>query len=217
MSVISNRHTVVPFVSGESKAFQDQRLAKITYKPRNNKPAKFPSVCVSVPQINPTDIESNIKRVIPHVLTMLENAQDGVIRSMYESSEGQLKEVSDSDISFDSILAFMEAEATGSRLTADKIKEWFRSEIADNLTVMIAEKLGFEEMNDSQLETIGKHLNAYADIFASLNGKMVFLDQNKIAKLQAAMNLAKDDEHEVHVKLAAKLEAMAAKPLEELL
>ena len=217
MSLISNRHSVVPFVSGESKAFENQRLAKITYKPRGKNAAKFPSVCVSVPQVNPQDIQDNIKRLLPHIGTMLENAQDGVIRSMYESSDGQLKEVADSDISIDSVIAFLEAEATGSRLTADKIKEWFKADVAENLTVMLAEKLGFSEMNDAQMETIGKHLNAYAEVFASVSGKMVSLDPNKISKLRAALALAKDDESEVAIKITAKLDAMEAKPMEELL
>lgn len=217
MSVINNRHTVVPFVSGESKPMQDQRLAKITYKPRGNKPAKFPSVCVSVPQINVSEVENNIKRLLPHIGTMLENAQDGVIRSMYESSEGQLKEVSDDDLNLNSILAFLEAEATGSRLTADKIKEWFKAEVAENLTVVLAEKLGFQDMNDAQLETIGKHLNVYAEAFASLNGKLVFMPQDRVKKLQDVLALASDGENDVCVKLSAKLSAMMEKPMEELL
>lgn len=216
MSVISTRHSVVPFVSGESKAFENQRLAKITYKPRGKNAAKFPSVCVSVPAVPELD-DVQVSRMMPHIQAICANAQDGIIRSMYESSDGTLKEVSDSDISIDSVIAYLEAEATGSRLTAEKIKEWFKADVAENLTVMLAEKLGFSEMNDAQMETIGKHLNAYADVFASLAGKMVSLDQNKITKLRAALALGKDDESDISMKITAKLDAMEAKPMEELL
>jgi hypothetical protein len=216
MSTISNRHTVVPFVAGTTKPLTEQRLAKIGYKPRGKNPAKFPSVAVSVPVLADESIKEVQDRLIPYVRTMLESTQDSVIRSMYESSEGQLTSVGDEDISLNACIAFLEAEATGSRLTAEKIKEWFTENLTDPLTVVLAEKLGFEELNDAQMETIGKHLAAYRDTFAMLSGKMVFLDSKKITSLLAAIALV-SEESDITVKLTAKLTEMQQKPVEELL
>lgn len=85
---ITNRHSVVPFTAGESKPMTGQRLAKVGYKSTKKNPARFKSVCVSVPEIPENNIRSELDRLIPHVRTMLENAQDGIIRSLYESREG---------------------------------------------------------------------------------------------------------------------------------
>jgi hypothetical protein len=218
MSNVSNRHTVVPFVSGETKALSDQRLAKIGYKPRGKNAAKFPSVAVSVPQINPADITENVQRLLPYIGTMLEGTQDAIIRSMYEGSNGQLSSVADDDISINACIAFLEAEATGSRLTAEKIKEWFVENLTEPLTVYIAQKLGFDDPNEAQMETIGKNLAAYRDTFAVLSGKMVFLEQKKINSLLMALSMLPEEcESDISAKLTAKLQAMNEKPVEDLI
>src|SRR3990172_9693778 len=88
----------------------------IWYKTTKKNPAKFPNVAVSVPPITEFD-ENILERALPYLVTVFENAQDVIIRSLYESSMGQLREVSDDDISPAACLAFLEAEANGSRLT----------------------------------------------------------------------------------------------------
>lgn len=221
MSVISNAHTIVPFVSGETKAYQDQRLAKIGYKPRDNKPAKFPSVAVSIPTIPENDIVDNVSRLLPAITTMLEGVQDNIIRGMYENSEGTLKTVLGEDIGIHAIIAYLEAETVGSRLTAEKIKEWFVDTLADPLTVYLSHKLGFgDDPNAAQLETIAKHVNAYRDTFAVLSGKMVFMEGKKINSLITALELI-NEEGETDIvtrKITAKLEELKNKPaIEELL
>jgi hypothetical protein len=218
---ISNRHSVVQFVSGETKAMSGQRLLKIGYKGRGNKPAKFASVAASVPMIQPSEVSERLQRLLPYIGTMLENAQDAVARSLYESSQGQLKELADSDISLDACINFMEAEANGSRLTAERIKDWFVSELSDNLSVWVAEKLGFEELNEAQTDTVNKQVNAYAAVFQSLSSKGLTMELAKIAKLENALSLCADDGNEIAQKISVKLQALKnpapVVPIEELL
>ena len=218
MSNVSNRHTVNPFIAGESKPLSGQRLAKVGYKDRGGKKAKFSSICVSVPQLEVADIESKLQRLMPHIGTMLENAQDGVIRSLYESSEGSLRNVSDDEISIDACIAFLEAERNGSRLTKELIAEWFDSEVKDNLSVIIAEKLGFEELNETQMQVVNKHLQVYKDILASLSGGRTILGDKQLAACEKAITLAGSADSDVAKKLQARIDSMKnPKPLEEML
>lgn len=218
MSNVSNRHSVVPFKSGETKALSGQRLAKIGYKDRGGKKAKYSSVAVSVPMIPVTEIESNIKRLLPHIGTLLETAQDGVIRSLYESAQGELQSVSDADISIDACIAYLEAESNGSRLTKEMIASWFDSEVKDNLFVVLAEKLGFSEVNTEQTQVINKHVSTYRELLASLAGGRTILEPKQLNACEKAIMLASSEDSDIAKKLTARLETLKnPKPLEELL
>jgi hypothetical protein len=213
---ISTRHSIMPFVSGETAPMQGQRLAKVGYKDRGENKAKFPSIAISVPFIDPTELESNFKRLLPHFGTFLEGVQDSVIRSLHESSGGTLREVSDDDIGITACLNYLEAASGGTRLSAETIRAWFVSDLQDNLSVMIAEKLGFEEMSPGQMEVIAKKLHAYAETFCMLAGKSVSWPDGKLKSLKTAVDLAADSE--LTAKITRKITELAEKPaIEELL
>lgn len=212
MSVVSNRHNVNRFISGESKPLDGQRLAKVGYKTTAKQPNPLPNVCVSIPQITvELDIPAYVPAFTAIVRSALENAQDGIIRSLYESSEGQLKSVSDAEISIAACIAFIEAENSGGRLTKEFLESWFDSTLAENLTVVIADKLGFEELNDEQMVVVGKHLNGYKGLISSLAGNKTMLQPAQINGIRRALELSKVDD-EVCVKLNKKLDDMNKKP-----
>src|SRR5438874_354432 len=79
---ISNRHPVNPFIAGKSAPMSDQRLAKVGYKNSKNSPARFPSICASVPYITEFT-EDQFERLQPYIVNLLENAQDGILKSLY--------------------------------------------------------------------------------------------------------------------------------------
>jgi len=218
MSNISNRHSVQPFVAGKSEPLSGQRLAKVGYKTTKKNKAKYPSVFVSVPPINSESIVNNMDRLTPHIVAMLENAQDGVIRSLYESSDGALQSVSDDDIAISACIAYLEAENNGSRLTKEMIEQWFDSEVRENLTVLVAEKLGFEELNDTQMQVVTKHVDVYRDILSSVSGGRTILAEQQIKACERALTLAASDDSDVAKKIGARLQSMKTpKPLAELL
>lgn len=213
---ITNRHTVNPFIAGKSQPMADQRLAKVGYKSTKANPARFPSICVSVPFITELD-EQQIERLSPYIVSMLENAQDGIIRSLYESRDGHLSEVSDADISIDSCISFLEAESTGGRLTKEFLEQWFDAQMRDNLTVVVADKLGFSELNDDVLATVGKHVSGYRGLISSLSGGKTLLQEPQIRGLLRALEVSSVDD-ETAIKLNARLNAMLNRPkIEELL
>lgn len=216
---ISNRHPVNQFVAGKSEPMSDQRLARVGYKSTTKNPAKFPSVCASVPYIEEFT-EDQFKRLQPYIVQMLENAQDGIFRSMYESSDGTLEALGDDDISVDSCISFLEAESTGGRLTKEYLQGWFDSQMAGNLTVVIAEKLGFggdSGPNEDQMVTIEKYLSGYRGMVVSLAGGKAMFQEPQIRGLLKAMEIV-SVEDDTSVKLVNRLKGMLVKPkIEELL
>lgn len=214
---ISNRHSVVPFVAGKSAPLSDQRLAKIGYKSSKEKKAKFPSVCASVPVLSDEQIIPFSERLLPFVRSVLENAQDGIIRSLYESNDGTLGSVSDEEISIAACISFLETDAAGGRLTKEMVEVWFSETLADNVYVLIAEKLGFTDPDKAQEEMIQKHIAAYKAVFASLSGGKTFLQPAQIKGCKVALSsLGAMDE--IGSKLMNRLDGMEKKPLiEELL
>lgn len=204
MSNISNRHNVNPFVAGKSQPLTGQRLAKVGYKTTKKQAAKFPSVCVSVPKLEDAQIIPELERMIPYVRTMLENAQDGIIRSLYESSNGNLSSVADSELDVSACIAFMDAESNGGRLTKEFLASWFDANIADNLTVAVAEKLGTENVEDAR---IVKTVKAYKDMITALSGGATFYQPEQVKSLQKAISLSSEDDDTAH-KLTKRLDSM---------
>ena len=225
MSNVSTAHTVNKFVAGKSEALSGQRLAKVGYKSTAKNPAKFASVCASVPYILNDPIKDNMEALIPHIRTMLENAQDGVIRSLYESSDGTLTQVTDQDISIQACINFLEAESQGSRLTKEYLQEWFKNTVQEPLSFVIGIKLGFVpadaesfDVTEAQAATIEKACNGYRDLFASLAGGKTMLQEKQIDSLIKALDMTETSD-EIGNKLRARLDAMKVKPkqIEELL
>lgn len=214
MSNVSIAHTVVPFIAGETKPLHGQRLAKVGYKTTQKTPAKFPSVAVSVPQISQETALDYTDRLLPYIVALLENAQDGVIRSLYESADGILPHVTDSDISVDACIAFLASEAEGDRLTKVTVENWFTANARDTVFVVIAEKLGFtaDDPTDAQSARIEQSVKAYRDIFASLSGGKTMLTMHQIGSLRNVLELVDSDD--VSTRLCNRLNAMEKKHAE---
>lgn len=215
MSNVSNRHSLNPFIAGKSQPLTDQRLAKIGFKQTDKMKKKgieaLPSVCVSIPQLEIPAVDSKqFSRVLPYVRSMIESAQDGIIRSLYESSKGALTTVSDEELSFDACINFLEAESEGSRLTKEFLQTWFNSEVADNLSVVIAEKLKFSELTPDNEKVIQKHVGLYRELVCSLSGGRSIFENNQLESMKVAINLSSEDD-ETSKRLLTKIENMQKK------
>lgn len=211
---ISNRHTVVKFVSGETKAMTGQRLAKVGYKSTKKNPAKFNSIAVSVPHINPAEIEKNYIKLLPHIGALIENAQDGIIRSLYESSDGKLTEVGDNDISVEACIAYMNSDSDGGRLTKAYLESWFDSNCADMLFVAIAEKCGYGgngiDPTPEQTVQLNNSVKIYRDLISSLSGGATMFTPgqiNGVKKMFDTLMIGDDTEK----KLIARIKKMEEK------
>lgn len=210
---ISNRHSIVPFVSGESKAMNGQRLAKVGYKETTDKKTgkksqKFPSVCASVPFVETSDVLEKVESLMPHIKAMLADVQDKIVRSLYESSEGQLQSISDDELSVNACIGFLEAESEGGRLTKEAVQNWFDGNLADNLTVYIAEKLGFNDPTENQMVQIEQHVKGYREVLASLSGGATSLAIPQIKGCRKALELLGNEDDLMAQKLGKRLDAM---------
>lgn len=220
MSTISNRHSVQPFVAGTSTALSGQRLAKVGYKQTDAMTKKgeiaLPSVFASVPGLSPADISARTDRLLPYVRAMLENAQDGIIRSLYESSDCAISSVSDDDISVDACISFLAAEAAGDRLKKDAILAWFDSEVSENLTILVAEKLGFDDLTPAALVTVSKHVGIYRDLIGALAGGKTLLEPKQIRGCRTAIGLAATTDR-ISGRLIDRLNVMETKKVVDIL
>jgi len=225
MSNFDGQHLIEKFDSKKSGAISGQRLAKVGYKTTKDKTTgqtiapKYLSVCASVPYLSNSAIEANIARLLPYIKNMVENAQDGVIRSLYESSDGMLTAVTDQDISLDAVIGFLEAESSGGRLTKEFIEAWYLANVHDTVYLLLAEKLGYEgNLTPEQDATIGRHTKGYKDMFASLAGGKTFYQPNLVKKLRKVLELSSlVDSDDTAAKLDARLAKMLeVKPIEEL-
>lgn len=215
MSHFPTRHQVIPFISGESKPLTGQRLARVGYKKTKDQPNPLPSVCASVPFL-PVPSPEQIQALLPHIGSMLETAQDGIFRSLYESSGGVLDALDDAEIGIDACISFLNAQAAGSRLSADAIKAWFDSVLKDDLIALVATKLKFPEITQDNLPTIIKHVNAYRDLLGSLAGYKGTMNHKQITGLKVALELA-PSEDAMAKRLLQKLSSMEEKKPEDLL
>ena len=216
MSNVDTRHNVNPFVAGKSQALTGQRLAKIGYKSTEKNPAKFPSVCVSVPMIAQPFTPEQLKALNGQIVRMLEDTQDKIIREMYESSDGKLSTVPDEAISVDACISWLEQEETGGRMTIEKIKGWF----AENLEGKLKEFLrGFAARTITDPEALQKAViqtsNRYRDMLTALSGGKTSYNAQQREKLIKVLALTEDGD-EVAEKLVKRLEAMEKKEREEM-
>jgi len=212
MSNISNRHNVLPFTSGESKALSGQRLCKVGYKSSATKPAMFPSVCVSVPFISTADIKENLNALLPHVQEYLGTMQDKIVRALYERSEGQLTSVSDEELSIPAITAYLEAESTGGKLSGEYLKSWFDESLSTAVQLIICEKTGMDGSTPEQvlkIEQATKGLRGLIEQFAAPN---ITFSPVQRTQLKNVLSLVPDDS--TAERLIARLEAAEKKELE---
>lgn len=220
MSNVSTVHDVVPFVAGKTAALSGQRLAKVGYKSTAKNPAKFPSIAVSVPQINPDNIRNNLDSLLPYIGTMLEKTQDDVIRNLYESRDGSLKIVQDHEISVQACIAYLESEAAGDRIKKEHIEAWFDRVCSENVFTLIAEKLGYasqDSLTTEQSDTVQKHVKVYRDIMGMLAGGRTVLTPVQIRSCKTVIDVSEDDSG-IGTKLMARLTAMESpKPVAEFL
>jgi hypothetical protein len=133
--------------------------------------------------------------------------QDKIIRSLYESREYALERVADSEIGFAAIAGYVSSEQSGGRLTKEYLEQWFDANLRDNLTVVIADKLGFEDLNESQLETVNQHLAGYRGLIAAIGGRKTMLSVAQITGIRRAFQVTAVDDVTVS-QLEARLTEM---------
>lgn len=193
MSVVSNRHLFVPFVSGDSKPFAEQRLAKVSYKKKSGKISQ----CVSIPMLSDGEVNSIAAAYPIDQRKRVEGMQDDLIKVLFESDK---TEIASEEIGKDQILAFL--AVTADRFSGDLVKAWW-NEFESTALPVLSEKYKTDD------ETILKaKSNAWRDAFVSLTGKSV-ITKERITQLASMLEYA-DEDDAVATRLNAKIEVLLA-------
>lgn len=191
MSAISNAHSVVDFDSKTSKPFEGQRLSKVLYKTPKDGSVKQQNRCVSIPMLATVSAEELVQ-LSPYVLGMMRDAQDSIIKRRVEDKQSI---ITDADISFECILAELQDQATGNRLTKEAIIEWFVAEngLGETLMVAIADKLKIPATpSEAETKRLNQMVAVYRDSFAQLAGGKTAFTPDKATKMRKALELVVD-------------------------
>lgn len=206
---IGNRHSVRAFIAGESKAMEGQRLAKVGFKKSKDNPNPLKSVCVSLPMIEQPFTAEQLEALNPHIVAMLEKAQDGIIRGMYESNP-EILSVGDEELSIEKCIEFLEMEETGGRLTIEKLAQWFdlalSAKLAEFLRVQGGKKLSGEALD----KAVAQSLNAYKGMITAISGGKTHYDAKQRDKLMTILAMTEDGD-EMAEKIVGRIETMAKK------
>lgn len=205
---ISNRHTVLPFIAGTSKALTDQRLAKVGFKKTKENPNPLKSVCVSIPQITEFT-EEQLDRLLPHLVNVINGAQDGIIRKMYES-DPSIMSVGDDDISIDACIMFLETEESGGRLTIESLNEWFVLSLQDKLTEFLRMH-GSKSLDGAALDkAVTQSLAGYKGMISAMAGGKTHYTHEQRTKLETILSMT-DEGDDVAERLMKRIEMMGQK------
>lgn len=165
MSNVSNRHAFAK-LEKNSKPLSGQRLVRLIAK--KDKEGMYASsnltesLFVSIPPIDTDKITDHIGALIPHIVSMLEGTQDQIIRE--KRIEFGHDSIDESDFDIDKCIAFLDASASGSRLTTEYLQSWFTEMYSEAAAEFIAtmNKCAVGELSEEQL----KKVNVLRDMYS---------------------------------------------------
>jgi hypothetical protein len=188
MSNISNRHTFIPYISGETKPLAEQVGLRIIFKGRNGKEAEHKSQFVSVPAVSDDEITQNLSALLPMVRTMIQGYREDCARAAFLAGS---KEVTSEQVSLIAAISHAEEVSKGSRLTGDDVKAWFAENLEDSLTVEFAKRLGLSDSpSEAQMKKLEQSLNLFREGFASLASGKTKFEPKKAEVFRNLLNLS---------------------------
>lgn len=203
---ISNRHQVVEFISGQTKPMTGQRLARVGYKGH----PKFKSVACSIPMLHISQDEyMQHKDAFIEILTdKLCETQDKVLKAAYEKANGVLPlSIAEEEFSLPKLLQMLQ-ESEGSRITKEFVIQWCNTNIRDTLTVLIADRMGIEDIESPEfLQILAQQENGIYPLFANLLDKNPALSKVQVQNLAKILSMSGTDDR-IAQKLNKKLEEM---------
>lgn len=174
MSVIDTlNHSVVAYDPKSTKAFTGQRLSKVTYKTVTDKDnplygIKRDSKCVSLPLFKADEVVAQAAALAPYVIEYLQTVQDKIVRERVDAGAAS---ISMAEISIVGCIEYLDSNSESGRLTKESVAAWFQETIADNLTVVLAERLGVGEVpTDAESNKIIAVVEAFKGKVSALAG-----------------------------------------------
>lgn len=201
MSTISSVHTFESFDSKSSKALDGQRLLKVLYKEVSGRV----SVCASVPLIGTINEHDDISALMPHIINMLQDAQDKIARSAYEAGATA---ITDTELSVVACINWLDEDSQGGRLTKQAVESWFDSTLLGVLVLAVSDKLGVgDTATPAQEEHVLGVMKMYRDKFSALAGGKTSYTTDVAEKLIQCLSFVADGDS-LKSRFMARLEKM---------
>lgn len=194
MSVIDTlNHSVVTYDPKSTKAFTGQRLSKVTYKTVTDKESplcgiKRESKCVSLPLVEVAEVVANVVALAPVMVEYLQTVQDKIVRELVDAGNAS---ISMESISIAACVEWLESNNESGRLTKESIGQWFDSEIAESLAMVLADKLGVSATpTDAESAQVLKVLGSFKDKVSGLAGGKTSYEPKLCTSLLKCLELA---------------------------
>jgi hypothetical protein len=215
MSLITGSTNVHSFVAltKDAKPAMGQRLIRLIAKGANKSPNLSESLAVSIPRVTQDDVADVIDRLLPHVVGMVQDAQDTIVRE-WRIEHGR-EAIPETVFSVEEVIAYLDATAAGDRVNAEYLQAWFMEEYEQAAQAFIANAMSLDITPDNIPEVVTQKTNVLRDMFAGWSSPKY---SPNIPKLRAMCRFAASvSELDGRMTaLAAKCGAMLKKKEEEL-
>lgn len=165
MSVISTNHSFVK-LDKDAKPAMGQRLVRLIAKGTKNANLTE-SLAVSIPRVSQDDVAEVIDRLLPHVVGLVQDTQDKIIRDW--RIEFGREAIPESEFSIAECIAYLDATAAGDRVSTEYLQEWFMEEYRDVAIAYIADRMGLDITPDNVPEVAIQKCNILRDMFAGFS------------------------------------------------
>ncbi len=181
--------TVIPVQQG-------MRFVEVRYKNMKGKKAERSNVFVGiVDHINAETIKSDYESLLPHFIDYLKSVEDEIVKEKHRKGESRIYP---EYLNMGRIIDKLNADANGGRLSAEKIKAWFDSEILDTIILTCATKMGITgDFTPEQEGKINVVASAYLKKFESLGSGKTVLSENDRNTLKGVIELAEAGESHI--------------------
>lgn len=168
---IGQNHVVNKLEKNSKALAADQRLIRVIAK--KNKEGNYESAnlteskCISVPVISPEFSQSQLSALQVHIVGMLANAQDEIVRELI--IEKGISSVNDAEIGIDECIKYLDDSAKGNRITTEYMQKWFMDTYYEPAVEFICKavcKFDDADLSTEQVEVIEKKVSVLRDMFA---------------------------------------------------
>lgn len=218
---ISGFHTVEIY-NGKNKPHADHRLCVTTFKsqskftdkdsPEFDPNYKRPDArCVSIPAVKITATPVLLQDALQQAF---EDMQDAVIRDIIVAAieeDKKLIQIHDDQVSFEAVAKFAAENAASGKLTKDGIEGWFDEELADVLTLKLANTMKLpDNATPEQNKKLADAVTSYKTVFLTLAAPKAGISPKIAKQLKSVVELCENKENRMfkvlHGKITAHLE-----------
>lgn len=209
----------VELYTGKNKPGTNERLSITTFKaqgkftdkesPEYDPNYKKPDArCVSIPQLSIKVIPELLQEAIQMAF---EDIQDALVRKIIVDALEEGKNVISihkDQVNFEAVAKFAADNAASGKLTKDGIETWFDDELADPLTLKLANAMQIpNDATKEQQQKLANAVTSYKGVFLSLAAPKAGLSPKIAAQLKKVLEVCENKETRMFKTLAGKVEA----------